>query len=267
MKSNDLTDNRDFAAHYEENYHTLYRLAFRIIGNKSDTEDALQESYLQAYQAYPTFNHRSKVSTWLYTITVRCCLKFIKQRRQMPIVEITHQAGLSVEAFYDRLKTYPSAEDEAMVNNVREVCLQMFFNCIPRKQKICFTLQVLLQLPLKETAAILGTSPGAVKVNVHRAKTHLKGVLEGHCGLLDPNNRCHCELWSSYIEKHDRAEYLPQFVSHRSRRAAFRVTMKKEMDQLTRLANLYESTPSQLSFSQFKKKLQKLIDSQSLNIL
>ena len=51
---------------YEEQYEKMYKLAYRLMANKEEAEDVLQEAFLHAYSAYPKFQNKSQVSTWLY---------------------------------------------------------------------------------------------------------------------------------------------------------------------------------------------------------
>ena len=56
-----------------------YNVAFRMLHNEADAEDAVQEAFMSAYRAYPRFKGDSKVSTWLYRIVVNSCLMKIRK--------------------------------------------------------------------------------------------------------------------------------------------------------------------------------------------
>ncbi|MDH5174544.1 MAG: sigma-70 family RNA polymerase sigma factor, partial [Elusimicrobiota bacterium] len=52
----------------------IYNLAYRIMGNKKDASDVLQETFLQAFKKLSGFKGKAKFSTWLYRIAVNICL-------------------------------------------------------------------------------------------------------------------------------------------------------------------------------------------------
>src|SRR5271170_4067963 len=55
----------------------LFRVAFRITGNRSDAEDVVQEAFLRGYRKLESFESRSDFGTWIYRIAVRCALNQI----------------------------------------------------------------------------------------------------------------------------------------------------------------------------------------------
>ena len=69
----------------------IYRLALKMLANPQDAEDVLQNTFLKAMQALPSFEGRSSLSTWLYRIAANEALMTI--RRQKPEVEITLQGN------------------------------------------------------------------------------------------------------------------------------------------------------------------------------
>ena len=67
---------------YRKNYQKLYTLAFRMTGNREDSEDILQTSFLNAYRAFPKFRNNSSVYTWLYRIVMNTAQKNITKKRE-----------------------------------------------------------------------------------------------------------------------------------------------------------------------------------------
>ena len=49
---------------------SAYNIAFRMLHNSADAEDAVQDAFISAYRAFPKFKGQSKVTTWLYRIVV-----------------------------------------------------------------------------------------------------------------------------------------------------------------------------------------------------
>jgi RNA polymerase sigma-70 factor (ECF subfamily) len=57
-------------------------MAYRIVGNRDDAEDAVQEAWLKAYAHLNTFEGRSEFSTWLTRITINSALMTLRGRRR-----------------------------------------------------------------------------------------------------------------------------------------------------------------------------------------
>ena len=59
----------------------LYRIAFRLLGNHEDAEDALQEALWKAFRRLPSFQGRSALSTWVTRIVINSALMTLRRRR------------------------------------------------------------------------------------------------------------------------------------------------------------------------------------------
>ena len=169
----------------------VYALAYRMTGNRQDAEDIAQETFLQVHRGLEGFRGESDVYTWIYAIARNLC--YAKYRRAARtsfagLETVLHQAA-EVEA--------PSGLDawerEHLAEQVRDGCLTGLLRCLSFGQRAAFVLHVLLRLPMSDVASILGTSEGASKVLVHRARRNLKQFLCSNCSAYDPDNPCRCE--------------------------------------------------------------------------
>lgn len=61
---------------------TLYRLAFRLVGDEALAEDVVQESFLRAWRSLASFDGRSEIATWLHRITSNCAVDALRKRAQ-----------------------------------------------------------------------------------------------------------------------------------------------------------------------------------------
>src|SRR5918995_7105975 len=89
-------DQEAFAAvirHYDPG---LRALAYRLLGDRDRMDDALQEAYVKAFRAFPRFQRRAKVGTWLYRIVYNTCLDELRKARRTaaePLDENLDQPG------------------------------------------------------------------------------------------------------------------------------------------------------------------------------
>lgn len=128
--------NCKFETFYKEYYEKLFRAAFRLTGNKEDAQDIIQEAYINAFKSFSKFEHNSSFGTWIYRIMLNCTYRYITKRDKLPIQVITAESGISQTEFWESIKSNESVEDTAMVEDIRETCIQLFLNCIPKKQRI-----------------------------------------------------------------------------------------------------------------------------------
>ena len=255
----------DFDIIYEEQYDKLYKLAYRLTANKEEAEDVLQEAFLSAYSAYPKFQNKSQVSTWLYRIVVNCAYKNIKKLKRLPVYDIAPEYNLTTDEFFEKLKSYAPVEDQVMVNCMREQCLQLFLKCMPSKQRVAFVLKVLLDLPGEDVAQIMGISVGAVKTNVYRARLRMKENMEDKCSYINPDSPCHCKNWVAYAIANNKMDMIPNFPLNKE--IDYDLIFAKEMDFLSKVKFLYDKYPEKMAYRSFIENIKNLISQKSLEIL
>ena len=69
-----------FEALYRRHSPAIFGLALRMLQNRADAEDMLQEIFLQAHDRLPSFEGRSAFGTWLYRLSVNRCLDHLRSR-------------------------------------------------------------------------------------------------------------------------------------------------------------------------------------------
>ncbi|PKL26166.1 MAG: hypothetical protein CVV47_03285 [Spirochaetae bacterium HGW-Spirochaetae-3] len=189
---------RSFEAIYRDNYERLFTLAFRLAGRVEDAEDIVQSCFLEAYRAFESFRGDSAVYTWLYRILVNCARRYRKAKVRLPIVAFAERTGMTVEDSFAYVNGFGRSEDEAVVDMVRESCLQMFMNCMPPRYRAVFTLRVILEFSVPETATILGISENAARVYAHRARKLAVDHYNSRCSLVSSGGACSCRAFASY---------------------------------------------------------------------
>lgn len=257
----------EFEKLYKAHYEKLYRAAFRLTGNQEDAQDVIQDTFLNAFKAFKSFRNESTFGTWIYKIMLNCSYKFIKKRDHLPIKDIAKREGMSEQAFWESIQSRDLVEDEAMVEDMRETCLQLFLNCLPKQQKIAFTLQVLLAFPVKEVAQIMNISESAVKVNVFRARQHLKDNMEEKCSFIKPDNPCNCSNWVKYAIKKGTIKYIPKANPVHKRKNHDLSIIINEMSTIAKIKLLYDNHPQHKNYSDFIQQMKAIISSGQYKIL
>ena len=68
---------------------TVYNLALRMVGDRSDAADMAQEAFVKAWTNLPSYRGESRFSAWLYRITTNVCLDFLRHKSRRPQVSLS----------------------------------------------------------------------------------------------------------------------------------------------------------------------------------
>ncbi len=154
----------------------LYKVGRGYGFNHQDTQDLMQETYINSYQHLSKFENRSAFKTWLIKIMLNNCYhkahKFSYQKEKP--VELSDNYN-SNNMF---LKNTSDDTDKSIINKelnkVIEACLQK----LPDDYRITFILRELAGLSTSETAEMMNTTSSNVKVRLNRAKMMLRKEIE-----------------------------------------------------------------------------------------
>jgi RNA polymerase sigma factor (sigma-70 family) len=252
---------------YKNNYSKLYTLAFRMTGSREDSEDILQTSFLNAYRSFSNFRNKSSVYTWLYRIVVNTAKKYSKERARLPVDEYAENNGLTKKEVYDHINSFARVEDNVLVSMTRETCLQMFMNCMPALFRTVYTLRVMLELSVKETAEILDITESAVKVNLHRARKAAAKHFENRCSLIHPNGMCDCRSFTGYLVESGKTEKLCSIETVRNKEKEAVKRYNSEMDELYKIDSLYKNRIKPPDYENFIKKIRVLLNDKDYTLL
>ncbi len=159
----------DLVRHYAPK---LYNVALRLVGRPDEAEDVLQETFIAACEKIKDFKGRSQLGTWLYRIATNNGLMHLRRRRPTVSLEEVDETGINVEPRL--LQRWPedpaSAVDAAELRAVMEEAI----NALPETLRLAFVLRDIEGLSTREAAEVLGISPTALKVRLHRARLLLR---------------------------------------------------------------------------------------------
>lgn len=198
----------EIALVFEEQYKKLFGMVYRMTENIQDTEDVLQNVFIKAYSNIKKFRGNSKLSTWLYRITVNESNKYLKSWKKLPVIQLSEELGLTEKEFFESIEYIQDQDDNLIIEEMREKCLQGFLRCIPQKMRVCFLLKNCLELKNNEIAQVLNLTEANVKVLLYRGREKLKDMFEYRCNLIDPGKPCKCYLWIKFMR--DRGLPLPE---------------------------------------------------------
>lgn len=154
----------------------VYNTAISIVQNAEDADDITQEVFIQVYLSIATFKGESKLSTWLYRITISKALDHEKKKNRKKRFGFV----LSLFGSDDHEQNQPKEFNHPGVQlEKKERAAELFkaLKQLPDKQRIAFTLHKLEGQSNQEIAEIMNTSLYAVESLMVRAKMNLKKML------------------------------------------------------------------------------------------
>ncbi len=156
-------------------HHTkIYGLAYRMLGNAEDAEDATQETFLEAYKSIKTFRFQSQFGTWLYKVGLNTCNQYIRKAKSR---------NRMLDAYTDNTSARGMTEEREVperlaIKTEQSQVVQAAIDRLPPKQREVITLYYMQHLKYKEIAEILNCSLGTVASRLNKATQNLKVKLE-----------------------------------------------------------------------------------------
>ncbi|MEO8720439.1 MAG: sigma-70 family RNA polymerase sigma factor [Ginsengibacter sp.] len=148
----------------------LYKIGRTYRYNHQDTEDLMQDAYINAYFNLKKFENRSSFKTWFTRIMLNLCY----QKRQ----KLSYKNEISGSDFQNEKSNimfhHSTNNENTSVNKELGHILENAIHQIPEDYRIVFTLRELNGLSVAETSAALDITESNVKVRVNRAKTMLQ---------------------------------------------------------------------------------------------
>ncbi len=159
---------------YEQYQEDVYRLAYRLLGDREDAADVRQETFLKAFQALEKFRGDSSLKTWLLTICTNLCRshRASKQRRR--------EIGFAAEVDEACLRSDDSVPEPlaAAVRSETARLVRIALASLPVPERELIVLREYEELDYEEIARITGCSPSTVGVKLFRARRRLRERIE-----------------------------------------------------------------------------------------
>ena len=158
----------------------LFRVARAVLGEDSEAEDVLQESYMSAYRKLDSFRGDSTLLTWMTSIVLNEARGRLRKRH--------HMVGLEqIDAAPDdthQVIQFPSkfgSEDPAVSAARAQIrrLLEHAIDELPPAFRTVYMMREVEECSVEETASLLDIKPETVKTRLHRARRQLRASLQG----------------------------------------------------------------------------------------
>lgn len=153
-------DKKAFQELYQHYAKAMLNISFRILNNKEEAEDVLQEAFVSAFQHIQTFDGKNTFGSWLKRIVINRSIDVLKKKR-IALISIDHQDFPQEE----------TSEETAMEYDIQTVKASLFQ--LPDGYRSILSLYLFENMGHKEIAELMGISEGTSKSQYHRARKKL----------------------------------------------------------------------------------------------
>ncbi len=155
-------------------------LAVRILRNREDAEEALQDAFVRAFNALPRFEWKSSFSTWFYRIVYNVCVSGLSKRdkKQRVSIDEEDESGTVLE-----LAAEEAPPDLAFESSELSAIVQEEIDKLPAAYGPTFTLFFVQELSYDEIVEVTGLPLGTVKARLFRARMTLRDALVRRMGI------------------------------------------------------------------------------------
>jgi RNA polymerase sigma-70 factor (ECF subfamily) len=146
----------------------LQAVAYRVLGTRSEADDAVQETWLRLAGADTT--RVENLRGWLTTVVARVCLDMLRSRRTR------REQPIGVEA--EAIASGDDVEREMLMADSIGVAMLVVLDRLAPTERIAFVLHDMFNLPFEDIAPIVGRSPAAARQLASRGRRRVQGTAE-----------------------------------------------------------------------------------------
>jgi len=159
-------------------------LAFRMLRNREEAEEALQDAFVRAFKALPNFEEKSTFSTWLYRIVFNVCSTKLSRKRDI------HDRGSDSDEEIIIAREDPDPLPDAVLESSQsDAIIREEIEKLPEAYGTTFTLFAVHEKSYDEIVEITGVALGTVKARLFRARALLRDAVAHRLGVSVEEDR------------------------------------------------------------------------------
>jgi RNA polymerase sigma-70 factor (ECF subfamily) len=164
-------DDERLAYHFERNQPHLRAVAYRMLGSRTEADDAVQDTWLRLSRSGA--DDVENIGGWLTTMVVRVCMNMLRSRdhrREEPI-------DAYVPVAFSGTDQESQPEDAAVLADSVGLALLVVLDTLTPEERLAFVLHDMFSLPFNEIAAMMDRSPASARQLASRARRRVKSGL------------------------------------------------------------------------------------------
>lgn len=161
-------DAEAFTCLVEAYQNSIYNLAYRMLGDADEAEDAAQETFLRLYTRLDTYDSQKKFSSWILSIASHYCIDRLRRRRHT-------QVSLDDIVSWRWFPSRDVAPEEQTLREEQRDEIRHLLEELPPHYRAVMVLRYWHEMSYDEIAGALGTTQSTVKSRLHRARKMMAG--------------------------------------------------------------------------------------------
>jgi RNA polymerase sigma-70 factor (ECF subfamily) len=157
----------------------VYRSLIGILGSADEARDAMQDTFLKAFQHIGDFKGRSKFSTWLRSISINVGIQLLRDRKRLQSLD-ADAADVDDGIPPRQIRAWTDDPEELFSKEEVRTLVESHVMRLPAKYRVVLMLRDIEQLSIEESAAVLGLSVPALKARHLRGRMMLREALTPH---------------------------------------------------------------------------------------
>jgi RNA polymerase sigma-70 factor (ECF subfamily) len=155
----------------------VFQTCYGFLRNKEDAEDISQEVFIEVYNSIEKFRNDSKISTWIYRISINKSLNFLRRQKQNKFIRTFELLFDSKKQNYQNDQKSSETANSRLETKELGDLLQKAIDTLSTNQKIAFTLNKYDDLNYQQISEVMDISISSVESLLHRAKMKLQKKL------------------------------------------------------------------------------------------
>jgi RNA polymerase sigma-70 factor (ECF subfamily) len=156
----------------------IYHLAYRMLNNKHEAEDAVQETFLRVFTNLHRYDENQKFSTWIFRIATNHCIDRLRKRKHTAYSLDAQMQDNDGNDYYSLLPSNEETPEKLVVLSETQEQIRKAIESLPEKYKSVVILKYLHDMSLQEISDVLDMPVTTVKTRVHRGREFLRKKLE-----------------------------------------------------------------------------------------
>ena len=172
-------DGEAFERLVREHARALLRVARRFMRTEEDARDALQDAFVSVFRSIRRFEANARLSTWLQRVVINACLMRLRSQRRRPEEDIEQHLPRFLEDGHQVESPLSWRESAETAMQRMELCelVRSAIEQLPAIYRQVLLLRDIEELSTDDAAELLGITPNAVKIRLHRGRQALRSLL------------------------------------------------------------------------------------------
>lgn len=147
----------------------LFAYAFRLLGNRQEAEDTVQDAFLKAYKSLGRYQPGSSFSAWLYRIVFNHCASILRRRKIIKMLPLFDCSSPEISE---------SMQEEALCRNELDYHMEYALSRLSVEEKNLIILKAVEDKSYEDISLILGIKPETLRKRYQRAREKLREYYE-----------------------------------------------------------------------------------------